>query len=99
RVRMRSIRQQQVSVLLEGVGPLRVGVDANHSAPNRGGAIAQDAAKGEVGGGVRSGVLLRRVVVEVLATVSDVGARHAPAGAGPVQVGFHPELAVRGAKS
>ena len=67
RVGVGLVGEQQVAALLEGVGLLGAGVDADHPAPDRGRAVGQDAAEGEVGDGVRGGVLLGGVEVEVLA--------------------------------
>ena len=58
--------EQQVAALLEGVGLLGAGVDADHPAPDGGRAVGEHAAEGEVGGRVLGGVLLGGVVVEVL---------------------------------
>ena len=86
--------EQQVAALLEGVGLLGAGVDADHPAPDRGRAGGEDAAEGEVGEGVGSGVLLGGVEVEVLARAAGVAAGHPRLRARPGELGLHPHLAV-----
>ena len=49
RVGVRALGEQQVAALLEGVGLLGARVDLDHPAPDRGRAVGQDAAEGEVG--------------------------------------------------
>ena len=85
--------EQQVARLLEGVGLLGAGVDADHAAPYRRGPAVQQAPEGQVAGRVGRRVLLGGVEVEVLAAAADVGAGdlglRAPAG----EVGLHAHLA------
>ena len=75
RVGVRVAGEQQVAVLLEGVRALRALVDLDDPAPDRARVAAQRALVGEVAGGVRRGVLLRGVEVEVLALAERVEAR------------------------
>src|SRR5439155_3037762 len=64
RVRVRGLREQEVAVLLVGVGLLRVLLDADHPSPYRPSLVPEHAFEGEVRGSRGSNVLLERVVVE-----------------------------------
>ena len=99
RVRVGSLRQQQVAALLERVGLLGARVDLDHPAPDGGRAVAQDAAEGEVGDRVRRGVLLRGVEVDVLALVRRVGTRDLGLGALAGELRLHPHAATCGAEA
>ena len=93
RVGVGRLREQQVAVVLEGVGLLGAGIDADHPAPDGGRRVVEDAAEGEVGGGVGGGVLLVRVVVQVLVALAGIGAGDAGARTLAGEAGVHPDLA------
>ncbi len=74
-------------------------VDLDHPAPDRAGAVAQNAAEGEVRGRVRRGVLLERVEVEVLAPARRICTGDGPARALARELGLEEHLAVRRAEA
>src|SRR5262245_65901635 len=91
---MRLRWETQVPVLLVCVRLLRVGLDADHPAPDGGRLVAQRPLEGEVRRRVRRLVLLERVVVEVLVAVGEVRARHTRRGALAGEVVLDPHLAL-----
>src|SRR5581483_9928044 len=93
RIRMRLVGEQQVAVLLVRVRLLRALLDTDHPAPQRGRLLAPRALEREVALRARRGVLLERVVVEMLIAVGEVGAGHPRRRAGTDEVVLDPDLA------
>ena len=93
RVCVRVAGEQQVAVLLERVGALRARGDLDDPAPDRARVVAQRALVGEIARGVRGGVLLRGVEIEVLALAERVQARCPHRGARAAQARLLTRLA------
>ena len=91
-------REQQVAVLLVGVGLLRALVDADDPAPDGPGAVVEHALERQVGSRVGGGVLLGGVVVDVLGPGQVVRAGHLDVGALAGEQALHARLGPRAAE-
>src|SRR5690242_20813255 len=91
---MRVLGEDQVAVLLVGVRLLRVLLDLDHPAPDRGRVVAERALEGEVGGRIRGDVLLEGVVVEVLLAVREIGPGDTGGRARTREIVLDPRLAL-----